>query len=519
MNNWPIEAKVGQMMMFGFSGTSVPDYIRKFIQEYNLGGIIMFSRNIDSAAQIAELNSTLQKLALDSPFGVGLFISIDQEGGQVIRIKDGVSAAPAAMAVGALASPDRAYQIGKVVGEELASLGFSINLAPCVDVNNNPHNPVIGVRSFGEDPELVADLGEATIKGLQESVLATAKHFPGHGDTAVDSHYGLPVINHARERLEQVELLPFRRAIASGVQGILSSHVVFPAIEPIPGRPASLSNPVLTGLLRSELGYDGLILTDCMEMQAVTKQLSMEEAAILAVEAGNDMVLISHTQELQERAFWAVVEAVKKGRISEERINESLARISKAKRRFVKWPFPDMPVGSSENQALMEEAYGDSITVVRGSEHIPLPNSPITVVEVMHTAASLAEEQVGDNFSLAQALADLGAEVKPLYISAEVTDEEYKKIIEQIQPNDLVVMVTQDAHRFPEQARLVNYVVENCPQHAVVGTRTPYELAVFPDARVYLVLYSNRPEALRQGAAVLLGRRPAVGRLPVSIPN
>lgn len=519
MNNWPIEAKVGQMMMFGFSGTTVPDYIRTFIQECNLGGIIMFSRNIENAAQILELNSTLQRLALDSPFGVGLFISIDQEGGQVIRIKDGVSVSPAAMAIGALGSPDRAYQIGRVVGEELASLGFSINLAPCVDVNNNPHNPVIGVRSFGEDPELVAALGEAIIKGLQESVLATAKHFPGHGDTAVDSHYGLPVVNHTRDRLDKVELCPFRRAIAGGVQGILSSHVVFPTIESIPGRPASLSHPVLTGLLRNELGYQGLVLTDCMEMQAVTNQFSMEEAAILAVEAGNDMVLVSHTQELQEKAFWAVVEAVKKGRIPEERINESLARIAAAKQRFVKWPFPDKSVGSPENQALMEDAYGDSITVVKGSEYIPLPDVPITVIEVKHTAASLAEEQVGDGFSLSQALSDLGAEVRPFYVSAEVTEEEYKKIIEHVRPNDLVVIATQDAHRFPNQANLVNYVVQNCPQHIVVGTRTPYELAAFPEARAYLVLYSNRPEALRQGAAVLLGRRPAVGRLPVSIPN
>lgn len=518
MRNLPLEAKVGQMMMFGFAGTSgVPQHIRHFIEEYNLGGIIIFSRNVESAAQITELNSQLQEVALNSQFGVGLFISVDQEGGSVARITRGVSIAPAQMGVGALNSRERAYEVAQVVGKELAAMGFSINLSPCVDVNNNPHNPVIGVRAFGSDPAQVRDLGIAYIKGLQESVIATAKHFPGHGDTAVDSHLGLPVIHHSKERLDNVELVPFKGAIAEGVEAILASHVVFPALEPVPGRPASLSYPVLTRLLREELGYDGLILTDCMEMQAVTRQFSMAEAAVLAVEAGNDLLLVSHTPEFQIEAFWAVVNGVREGRISEERIDESLARIARAKRTYVKWPFPQTEVGSGENLEIMEEAYGDSITMIRNAGLMPLPVKEVTVIEVGNQAASLAEDSLEGGLTFTRALESHGVKVMSFTVSPDIGPDEYKKTMEQIKPHDLVVMVTQDAHRYPNQAQLVNSVIELCPRHIIVGTRTPYELSVLPDASTYLALYSSRPPALLQGAKVLAGLRSAPGTLPVSL--
>lgn len=517
MHNLPLEAKVGQMIMFGFSGTEVPPHIKEFITQYNLGGIIIFSRNVESPEQITQLNAELQQLALGSPFGVGLLIAIDQEGGLVARITEGVSVAPAQMAVGALDSPEKAYQINKVVGEELAAMGFSMNLAPCLDVNNNPHNPVIGVRSFGEDPEKVAQLGTAAVRGLQESLIATAKHFPGHGDTAVDSHLGLPVIPHTRERLREVELVPFKAAIAAGVEAVLAAHIVFPAIEPIPGRPSSLSYPVLTELLREDLGFDGLVLTDCMEMQAISQHYSMGEAAVLAVEAGNDLVLVSHTPELQAEAFWAVVQAVKSGRISERRIDDSLRRIARAKAAYVKWPFPEGEVGSEGHRKLMEEAYSMSLTAVRSDGLIPLPSDPITVIETRAHAASLAEENAAEGLTLARALAELGAKITPYYISPEVTEGEYKKITELVKPCDLVVMVTQDAHRFPRQRELARFVTEHCPRHVIVGARTPYELQELPQARNYLAAYSSRPEALHQAAKALMGKAEPLGRLSVTI--
>jgi beta-N-acetylhexosaminidase len=517
MHNWPLEAKVGQMMMFGFAGTKVPEQIRTFIHQYNLGGIIIFSRNVENPRQITQLNAGLQQLALGSLFGVGLFIAVDQEGGQVARISEGVSVAPAQMAMGALGSPALAGQIGKIVGEELAALGFSMNLAPCLDVNSNPHNPVIGVRSFGEDPEIVGELGSAVIRGLQESVIATAKHFPGHGDTAVDSHLGMPMISHSRERLREVELVPFQKAIAAGVDAILAAHVAFPALEPIPGRPSSLSYPVLTGLLREELGFDGLVLTDCMEMQAVTGHYPMGEAAVLAIEAGSDMVLVSHTPKLQEEAFRTVVEAVRSGRIAEKRIDQSLERIARAKEKYVKWPFPEGKVASDEHSRVMAEAYGDSMTVVRNGGLIPLPNRPVVVIETLPHAASLAEEGSPSGATLAQALADLGAEVAAYYITPEVTSEEYEKTTELVERCGLVIMVTQNAHRCARQAELARLVAERCPEHVFIGTRTPYELGDLPQVRNYLAAYSSRPEALRACAEVLLGKREAKGRLPVTL--
>ncbi len=391
-------------------------------------------------------------------------------------------------------------------------------MAPCVDVNNNPHNPVIGVRSFGEDPLQVAELGIAAVRGYQESVIATAKHFPGHGDTAVDSHLGLPVIPHSRERLFEVELVPFQKTIAAGVEAILAAHVVFPAIEPTPGLPGSLSHTVLTKLLRQELGFNGLIMTDCMEMQAVTKHYTMGEAAVLAVEAGNDLVLVSHTPELQAEAFWAVVNAVRSGRISEDRIDESLARIAQAKRAYVQWPFPAAAVGAPQSLELMAEVYAASMTIVRNRGLIPLPATrPVTVIETRGQAASLAEDAARVSITLAQALADFGAEVTGYYISSQVTDAEYKKITGLVKPHDLVIMVTQDAHRYPGQAKLADYVTATCPEHVIVGARTPYELGQMPHASTYLAAYSSRPEALRQAAAVLVGRGQAQGSLPVTL--
>src|SRR6266851_1627532 len=250
--------RVGQVFMLGFEGTSLTAANRALVQGLHLGGVTLFARNITNGPQLARLDADLQTIADPVP----LFISVDQEGGLVVRVTDGATIFPGNMAVGATGDPTLARRIAEASAGELLAMGVNMDLAPVVDVNTNPLNPVIGIRSFGSDVSLVSDFGVQTIQGLQSAgVSAVGKHFPGHGDTDVDSHRDLPVVAHSLERLQSLEFLPFKAAIQAGVDGIMTAHLYLPAIEPQQDLPATLSRTVLTGVLREQLGYQGLILT------------------------------------------------------------------------------------------------------------------------------------------------------------------------------------------------------------------------------------------------------------------
>ena len=331
LKNMSLAEKVGQLFQVGFHSKTIDKEIEDLIKNYHIGGVIYFSRNIENLKQTSSLSKNLQELALNSGAGIPLFISVDQEGGKVRRIKD-LTYFPANIEIGATGDKKISRKAAAVTAKELKELGINVNLAPVLDVNNNPSNPVIGSRSFGADPELVAEMGVAYIEGLQgQGVVATAKHFPGHGDTAVDSHFELPVINHDRERLDQIELYPFKRAIEAGVDSIMVAHIYFSNIESEAGIPATLSKAVLNNLLREELNFDGVIITDDLEMGAITNFFGTAAAAVKTIEAGSDIVLISHSYDKQKQAIEAVIAAVENGRISEKRIEESLKRIIKLK--------------------------------------------------------------------------------------------------------------------------------------------------------------------------------------------
>lgn len=333
IQNMSLKQKIGQLLMCGFHGHEVPESLRMLIQEHHIGGIIYFARNVKSVGQVAELGVQLQDMAHQSG-APSIWIAVDQEGGMVARLTEGVTLFPGQMALAAGGDPASAYEAGFITGRELKAMGINLNFAPVLDVNNNPANPVIGVRSFGELPERVGLFGASLVKGLQQAeVAATAKHFPGHGDTDADSHLDLPTIPHSRERIDEVELVPFRAAIQAGVDAIMSSHIYFPEYEPRK-LPATLSSAVLNGLLRESLGYEGIIVTDCMEMEAIATHYGTVEAAVMALEAGADLILVSHTFELQLAALQAIADAVQSGRLSEERIERSVERLLalKAKR-------------------------------------------------------------------------------------------------------------------------------------------------------------------------------------------
>ncbi|MGB0910041.1 MAG: beta-N-acetylhexosaminidase [Nitrospirales bacterium] len=325
-----LREQVGQLFMIGFDGTELSPALISWIQEYQPGGIILFTRNLIDAQQIAHLTNSLQELSSSAP----LLMAIDQEGGKVSRLPSGFTIFPPAATVAACGSPDVAYQAAAVTAKELRAVGFNMNMAPVLDVNTNPSNPIIGDRAFSGDPEHVCTLGNATISGLHDhGVIACGKHFPGHGETTKDSHKELPVVTLSKERLEKIELHPFRSAIAHGLMTMMSAHIHYPALDDTV--PATLSHPIMTTLLRDELGFSGVILSDDLEMNAIAEHSSMGEAAVRSIQAGVDLILICHQQPRQAEAIEAIEEAIREGDISMDRLEASLSRIAALKQRFL----------------------------------------------------------------------------------------------------------------------------------------------------------------------------------------
>ncbi|MGG6309744.1 beta-N-acetylhexosaminidase [Paenibacillus macerans] len=523
---WTLEEKIGQLFICGFHSLTVDEQIQTLTQRYHVGGVVYFRRNIGSIEQLAALSRGLQALSRSRP-EVPLFISIDQEGGMVARLDhEGMSRIPGNMALGAAGDPALTEEVAVLAAREMLQLGINFNFAPCVDVNNNPSNPVIGVRSFGENPQQVAVHGAAAIRGYQsQGVIATAKHFPGHGDTAVDSHLGLASVPHGKERLQQVELLPFRQAIAADVDAIMTAHVIFPAFEP-EEIPATLSRRVLTDLLRDELGYRGLIVTDCLEMQAIANHYGIAEGAVRAIEAGTDLVLVSHTLADQIAAIERVCEAVRSGRISEARIDGSVRRIlaMKAKRMgdaagASNASNPLTPVAVSE--ALLRRAAEASVTLVRDTGNLPLQtDQPVLVVwpELRHRTE--VDEPAVHQYTLADALEPLHDQVTVSVIGTRPTEEEISAVTAQSERFGQIVVATYTAEgEIPEgQKRLVQRLQQiEGNRLIVVSTRNPYDLRAFPEIGTYLCLYENRQFALDALAKALTGRLRARGALPVNL--
>ncbi len=516
-----LEEKVGQLFQVGFSGSTVNDEIKDLIENYHIGGVIYFSRNIKNPAQTAELSNNLQQLALDSGSGFPLFISADQEGGTVTRLK-GATHFPGNMALGAAQSKNLTEKVAQATASELKNLGINVNLAPVLDVNNNPANPVIGVRSFGEDPELVAELGMSYIKGLQsEGITATAKHFPGHGDTDTDSHLDLPIIKHQRSRLDEVELYPFKKAIEAGVDSIMTAHVYFPAIEKEEGIPATLSKSVLTDLLRDELKFEGLIITDCMEMNAIVNTFGTVEGAVRTIEAGSDTVLVSHSYQQQKKAIEAVIEAVKSGRISEKRIDQSVKRILTLKGKRINLKQVDQydpdQIDFKAHQRTAQKLAEKALTLVKNEGVFPLSNpknKKITVIDFEMDRVSLAENEGAKRNLFVN---DLQGEFGDLeYLRLEennvISAAEQKKLDQ----SDLIIVCTYNALANTEQAALAEKLAEN-NKVVVLALRNPYDYRLIEKTQAFITTYDYSPAAQKAAADFFLGKIDAGGQLPISV--
>lgn len=330
VDSMTVEQKVGQIVLFGVTGTEMNEQIRQWIAVNRVGGFIFFKPNIQNSEQTWKLVSAMKHLNTNEGNKLPLFLSIDQEGGKVSRTPKDVRSFPTSQAVGRTKDGKFAYQVGEALGQTLNTYGFNVDFAPVLDVNSNPKNPVIGSRSFGSTADLVASMGIQEMKGIRsQNVIPVVKHFPGHGDTSVDSHKDLPVVGHDMKRLRSLELVPFAKAIQEGADAVMVAHLLMKQLDP--DLPASLSRAVIHDLLREELGFQGVIFTDDMTMEAITKTMPIGQAAVKAVNAGADVVLVGHDPEKQQNVLDALISAVEDGTISEETINDSVYRIAKLK--------------------------------------------------------------------------------------------------------------------------------------------------------------------------------------------
>lgn len=464
--------------------------------------------NFGAPARTAAVSASLQQVSVAGHQGLPLLIGADQEEGLVTRVREPLTTFAGNMSLGAAGRPEDAHAAAGVVGREIRTLGINTNFAPVADVNTNPANPVIGVRSFGSDPTAVAGLTGAAVRGSQEAgVAATAKHFPGHGDTAVDSHVGLPVINHDRATLDATDLVPFRAAIAAGTDLIMPAHASLPSIDPS-GAPATLSHPLVTGLLRDELGYDGVVLTDSLWMAGVRAQYGDDEVVVRALVAGVDVLL---SPPSLPSATAAIRAALADGVLTEARIDESVRRILLLKRKLglVAGTAPVAPsidgnVGTAEHRDLADRlALAGATLVTVNCDRFPVAGGRRAVVVGDEPAAT----------TLAGELVAVGIPARRLGLNSPA-----ERVRAEAGESGVVVVISGDAS--PDRAaRMVAALADLAAPTYVVSTATPYDVGALAPVDAYLAVYDPGATALRAAARVISGRGTAGGRLPVAVPD
>jgi beta-N-acetylhexosaminidase len=527
-----LDEQIGQILAVGFPGTTPSQEIIDLVQNNHIGSVILFSRNIHDARQTLALTNSLQMLAQEARQPFPLLVMADQENGIVHRLGPDATTFPGNMALGATCSEDMTRAVARATGEELRSVGINMNLAPVADVNNNPANPVIGVRSFGEDAPQIARFVAAAVQGAHDAgMICTLKHFPGHGDTAIDSHLALPTIPYGMQRLQTLELIPFKSGIAAGADCVMTAHIAFPAITGQDTLPATVSPAIVRGLLRQQLGFDGVIISDCLEMDAVAETIGVERAAVLALQSGIDLVLVSHRPDRQRAAFAAIRAAALSGALARETITEAAERVLHLKARYLSWqiipalPSADVPVpvSSASHQRLSEEAYALSTTLVRNEDAlVPLrlaSTARILVISTRRSTMTKVEDKTYSDELLAALLRQYCPRVDIVSISSLAPDDSGMASLQASTTADVIVMATVNAHLDRWQTRLMLYLVQSGRRVIGIAARNPYDLLAFPQLHTYIATYEYTQPALAAAARVLFGEQEATGRLPVSLPG
>jgi beta-N-acetylhexosaminidase len=542
MANMSIEEKVGQMFMLDFrmshgvAVTKMNDEIREAIRTYAPGGIILFEENTVDALQTRQLIGEFQWSSPKIP----LFMAVDQEGGAITRMKY-ATIMPGNMALGAVGDERLAYRVARTMGNELKALGFNLDFAPVVDVNNNPDNPIIGVRSFGSDPELVSRLGLKFMKGLNDAgIISAMKHFPGHGDTGVDSHIDLPTIVHDMERLESVELKPYYTMIEHQAEMIMTAHITFPAIETVPEIPATLSYQCLTGFLRERMGFQGVIITDALNMKAITKRYGQSEAAGMAVMAGADILLMPREIDI---TIPYLVNQVRRGNIPLTRIEASVQRILalKLKHGMLRTQPSDALqsfddnimktnlkiVGSRANAGLEQKAAGKAVTLIKNDGQI-LPyrlTSGKRLVFFTPSSKGLETVESAIHGIFPGVQAGGGWITGFNYENLHSLTAEQKRAVA---ASDFVILFTRTVSAKDIGApgsfmaafakELVAYTGELDKKIAAVAVRNPYDIRFIPEVKAYLAVYSDWGGGGVEAAfRAMFGKVNPSGKLPVTL--
>lgn len=529
---------------------------KRLVKEYKIGNIILFQRNLKSMEQVKALCADIQELVRRET-GHDAFITIDQEGGKVTRLPGDGCNVPGAMATAATGEVENAEILAHITAKELKAVGVNFNLAPCMDINNNPENPVIGVRSYGDTAETVAAYGTAAFRGYRKGgVLSCAKHFPGHGDTAVDSHVGLPVIDKTMEELEALELKPFRAAMEAGIPAVMGSHILFPKLEP-DNVPCTMSRRIVTGVLKDRLGFPGLVVSDCMEMDAIKKYYGTVKGVVSAMAAGVDMVLVCHTAALQEESARAVLQAVEEGRLSGEEMRISAEKVVRLKEEYAKSADAEAPCRcTEEDRALEREIRRKSIVVMAGdglrsgeperekpgkgaaaqgggsqgsvgperqnSGECPAAMGPV----VLGTApfftgsgsyrATLAfnDEELSETFA-AHMAARLGG--THFDVGADPKEEEIGEAVERARGASGIVVSLFAAREQAGQYRLVEALSGLGVPVIAVALYSPYDLKGLPAGVTGIAAWDNTPMTLQALEELFRGEWQPTGRMPVKL--
>ena len=586
ISNMTLDEKIGQMLMLEFRNwedengelkevTELNDDIKNAISKYKIGGVILFAENVRDTEQTTKLTHNIQKAAIESGLDP-LLISIDQEGGIVVRLGTGTSL-PGNMALGASRDKKLAYEYGKIIAEEIKALGINVNLAPVMDTNNNPNNPVIGLRSISSDPKLVGELGSEVVKGLQDNgVSAAIKHFPGHGDTATDSHLGLPVVDKSYEEVKNLELIPFDKAAKEGVDMIMTAHISYPQLEKdtvisqkdgsVIGIPATLSDDIITGIIRKKMNYDGIVITDAMKMQAIADHFGEEEAVIMAIRAGVDIPLMPALLQKNEDLLKldSIINRIKSeielGNISENQLNNSVYRILDLKyRRGI--------LDLDQYNKPIEEKIENALKVVGNKEHFEkqreITDKAITVTKNINNALPMypkkgekvliytpyENEVPGFNYGF-EKLQEEGVIDKDAKLDV-FTFQNYKdksKEAEEILKNyakeyDYIIAVSEIGRanqlskndwlaEIPDM--LTTFAKENNKKSAIISIGKPYDLDRYKNSDAHILAYGSKGmDPTEKGKDpvktfgpnipysldVVFGKVSSKGKLPVDVPE
>lgn len=513
-----LEEKAGQVLMGFFRGEEVSASLRSTMESVRPGGVILYSStgNIVILEQVAGLVSSLQETAR-SANSLPLFVAVDQEGGRVNRLTRGVTVFPGNMALGAAGDPELAAESARITARELRILGITANFAPVVDVQSNPANPVIGTRSFGSDPALVAKLATAMVApAAAEGVLCTAKHFPGHGDTSVDSHVGLPTDSHARAVLDKVNLAPFSAMVKAGVPAIMTAHVVMPELDRGNPLPATLL-PKAYSILRREMGFKGLAVTDSLGMKALDRYWSIEETAVHALQAGADFLVFGadpgHEPGEIESVHRALVFAVRTDRIPQARLDEAVVRVLRAKEALGILDDPEPrpgrlgELGTQDSRAVSDAIARNALTLA-WNRFSPFPRAdgekPGTLLWPLEKADQAA------------ILLKSCPSMNPLFVPLSLPPEDIPGIVDGLDGKEPVYAWAGDLGRYPAWRDLARLLGERA---ILLCTGSPYGLSLCPGAGAALVTYSEVPASLEALGSFLCSPWPPSGRLPVEIPG